>query len=56
MKQMFFITLLLAFVITACNKVQKKSGVVFNSGSYEEVLAEAQKSDKKIFLDFYADW
>ena len=56
MKQMFFITLLLVFVITACNKVQEKSGVIFSENSYEEVIAEAGKTDKKIFLDFYADW
>ncbi|MCK5076935.1 MAG: hypothetical protein KAR38_11200 [Calditrichia bacterium] len=56
MKQKFFITLLLTFVITACNKVQEKTGVIFSEAGLENVVVEAGKSGKKVFLDFYADW
>lgn len=31
-------------------------GMKFFKGTYEELLAEAKKQDKKIFIDFYTKW
>lgn len=35
---------------------QESEGINFFDGSWEEVLAEAQKTNKPIFLDAYASW
>ena len=32
------------------------SGIEFTSGSWEEITAKAQREDKLIFVDFYAEW
>lgn len=31
-------------------------GIKFNEGSWEEIISKAQKEQKYIFVDFYADW
>ncbi|MCF8715586.1 thioredoxin family protein [Joostella atrarenae] len=49
-----YITLIFVAVI-AINKVQAQ-GVSFFEGTYKEALAEAEKRDVPLFIDFYADW
>ncbi|MGB1241026.1 MAG: thioredoxin family protein [Chitinophagales bacterium] len=49
------LTILLFF--TCINTyAQKSDGINFFDGSWEEALAEAQKTNKPIFLDAYASW
>lgn len=38
------------------NETSNDSGIVFFKGTWDEVLAEAEKQDKPIFLDAYATW
>jgi thiol-disulfide isomerase/thioredoxin len=46
--------LLLATVAVKAHNEGK--GMKFFKGTYEELLAEAKKQDKKIFIDFYTKW
>ena len=48
--------IMIVLLFMACNTGDTSSGVIFSDSSYEQALSEAQKTDKKIFLDFYADW
>lgn len=48
-------TMLLLFVCIN-TYAQESEGIEFFDGSWEEVLAEAQKTNKPIFLDAYASW
>ena len=56
MKQLYVVAIISLIWLSACNKVQKKAGVVFSEKSYEAVVEEAGKTGKMIFMDFYADW
>lgn len=46
-----FAFILMAFVINAQN-----SSIQFEQGTWDEILAKAQKENKPIFLDAYASW
>ncbi|MEZ4883878.1 MAG: thioredoxin family protein [Chitinophagales bacterium] len=48
-------TVLLLFICTV-SYAQQSEGINFFEGSWEEVLAEAQKTNKPIFMDAYASW
>ncbi len=51
--KLFTMLLLFACINTYA---QESEGIDFFDGSWEEVLAEAQKTNKPIFLDAYASW
>jgi thioredoxin 1 len=49
------ITLSLA-VLPLLSSAQKKTGLQVYQGSYDNMLREAKKQNKKVLLDFYASW
>ncbi|NOU59330.1 thioredoxin family protein [Marinifilum caeruleilacunae] len=55
MKRLVMIACLLMATI-AVKAHQEGKGMKFFHGTYEELLAEAKKQDKKIFIDFYTKW
>lgn len=53
-----FVNLFTFLLLFACIHInaQESEGIIFFEGSWEDVLAEAQKTNKPIFLDAYASW
>ena len=49
------LVVMLVFCLALSNLVFSQ-GMEFFHGSYDELLAEAKKKDKKIFIDFYTKW
>ena len=59
MKNAALSKILLVVIVTSLNinkSISQSSGIDFHDGSWEEVLQEAEKQKKFIFVDFYADW
>ncbi|MCG8582353.1 MAG: thioredoxin domain-containing protein [Bacteroidales bacterium] len=54
MKRLILI-LSVAISVVACAQ-QKEQGIEFFHGSFKEVLAEAEKQNKAVFIDFYTKW
>ncbi|WP_439185550.1 thioredoxin family protein [Carboxylicivirga taeanensis] len=50
------ITVALICVLSLLGGRVNAQGIAFKSLAFEDALAEAQKSDKLIFIDFYTDW
>ncbi|MCX7833558.1 MAG: tetratricopeptide repeat protein [Ignavibacteria bacterium] len=50
------ISLFLLSLILICTFQVKSEEVIFTKGTYEEVLALAQKENKVIMIDFFTDW
>ncbi len=57
---MMFAHLLLLAAAPALSPPQEppapKAEVAWFEGSWKDLLAEARKSDRVVFLDFWADW
>ena len=61
MKKIFLMLFaLLSLVAKAQNTSDKSSadvkGIIFFNGTFAEALAEAKKTNKALFVDFYAVW
>ncbi len=46
----------LLFLFSSFAEVPYKKGIRFYKGSFEDALAQAQKENKAVFIDFYATW
>lgn len=55
MKKVMLIAIL-AIISLGVKAHGDKHGIKFFKGTYEELLAEAKKQDKEIFIDFYTKW
>lgn len=46
----------MAFLCLMISLSVKSEGIEFTKGSWDDILSKAQKEQKYIFVDFYADW
>lgn len=56
MNKKIFSALMVMLISISLLAQEQNEGIVFFEGSFEEALAEAQKQDKSLFVDFYAVW
>lgn len=51
------ITVLILIAVFICNySIAQDTGIQFEQGSWKEIMTKAQKANKPVFLDAYAEW
>ena len=55
MRTRLFVAAAVVFLMVSMSP-QVSAGVVWEDGSFDEVMAKAAKTDKPVMIDFYAVW